>query len=119
MEGSTKSDEEAELVTDLNWLHRPEEESEDLIKNIEKDIDLNKENIIKNIRTKLLKFLNEVINKKINSEEAKKASVNDFFAYKQELESKKLHDGSRASRMKNFIHGVEYIIFGLLLSPEK
>ena len=60
------------------------------------------------------------INKKINREkEAKKVYVNNFLAYIQELENRKLHDGSRSQRIKNFTNSAEYIIFGPLLSPER
>ena len=60
------------------------------------------------------------MNKKIYSEEeAKRVYVNNFLAYKQELENRRLHDGSRSQRIKNFIGGAEYIIFGHLFSPEQ
>ena len=61
-----------------------------------------------------------MINKKINSEEkAKKAYVNNFLAYKKELESRNLQKESRSKRIKMFIDDAEYIIFGPLFSPEK
>ena len=101
-------------------LHRPEEELKDLIKNIENDTDLKKEVYPNSARTKLLEFLNNVINKKINSkEEVEKVYVNNFLAYKQELEGKNLRDKSRAKGIKNFINDAEYIVFGPLFFPEQ
>ena len=40
--------------------------------------------------------------------------MSDFFVYKQKLESEKLHDESRANKIKNCINDAEYIIFGPL-----
>ena len=101
-------------------LHRPEEELKDLIKNIEEDADLENEFYPNSVRTKLLEFLNSVINKKNNSEEeAKRVYVNNFLVYKQELKNRSLHDGNRFQRIKKFINGAEYLIFGPLLSPEQ
>ena len=101
-------------------LHRPEEELKDLIKNIEEDADLENEFYPNSVRTKLLEFLNSVINKKNNSEEeAKRVYVNNFLVYKQELKNRSLHDGSRFQRIKKFINGAEYLIFGPLFSPEQ
>ena len=100
-------------------LHRPEE-LKDLIKNIEEDTDLENEFYLNSARTKLLKFLNNVINEKTNSEEdAKRIYVNNFLAYKQELENRRLHDGSRSEMIKKFINDAEHIILGPLFSPEQ
>ena len=101
-------------------LHRPEEELKDLIKNIEEDTDLENEFYPNSVKKSLLEFLNSLINKKINMEEdAKRVYVNNFLAYEQELENRRLHDGSRSQRIKNFINGADYIIFGPLFSPEQ
>ena len=101
-------------------MHRTEEELKDLIKNIEEDTDLENEFYPNSVRTKLLEFLNSVINKKNNSEEeAKRFYVNNFLVYKQELKNRRLHDGSRFQRIKNFINGAEYLIFGPLFSPKQ
>ena len=101
-------------------LHRPEEDLIELITNIEEDTDLKDEFYPNNARIKLLKFLNNVINKKINSEEeAKKVYENNFHAYKKELESKNVYSESRSKRIKKFIDDAEYIIFGPLFNPKK
>ena len=106
--------------------HRPEEDIRNLISNIANDTDLENEFYLNNAKTKLLEFLNYVINKKINSkEEASKLYVNNFLGYKQELENKRLHEGSRSQSIKKFIEDAEYIedaecnIFGILFSPEQ
>ena len=98
-----ENNKETELIKKL-LLHRPEEELKGLIKNIQGDTNLKIEFYSNSARTKLLEFLNDVINKKINSgKEGKRVYVNNFLTYKQELENKKLHDGSRSQRIKNFL----------------
>ena len=111
-----ENNKETELINKL-VLHRPEEKLEGLIKNIQEDTDLKNEFSSNSARSKLLEFLNDVIDKIINSEkEAKRVYVNNFLTYKQELENKKLHDGSRSQRIKNFINYAEYIIFSTLFN---
>ena len=56
-------------------LHRSEEELIELITNIEEDTDLKNDIYPNSARTKLLEFLNKVINKKINSLRRNKKSL--------------------------------------------
>ena len=97
-------------------LHRSEEELIDLIKDVGNDDDLDKDNNIKSRKNNLLEFLNSIKNKKINDEINAKCNYFKFLNYKESLG--RTQNGSRADRIKSFINGAEYIIFGPLFNPK-
>ena len=105
----TKEDEKTEELK----LHRPEEELMKLIKDIEEDNDLDRDNNIKSKKNNLLEFLDSIKNKKIN-EEIIKSNYLKILNYKESLGI--TQNGSRADRIKNFINDAEYIIFGPLFN---
>ena len=98
-------------------LHKPEEEFIKLIKDIEEDIDLDKDNNIKSKKNNVLEFLNSIKNKKIKDNINAKSNYLKFLDYKESLG--KTQNGSRAYRIKSFIKGAEYIIFGPLFNPKQ
>ena len=72
----TKSDSDEKIEQpNFDWLHRPKEELEDLMKKIEDDKDLDGEHRIKNIKTDVLKFLNAIMAGKVNNKKMQRIII--------------------------------------------
>ena len=66
--------------SNFDWLHRPKEELEDLIKRIEDDKDLDNDEQTNIMTKKLLSFLNDIMTKKIkNKKRCKKELFRKYF----------------------------------------